>query len=180
MNDTRLARRCTRGGVHIGVSFDETLPDREVVDAIVVDELEYSIVPSTPLLRAKLAVDSAEVLMIEQTVRRGTVPFLLQTTYHRLDDDELSARVLAMNTAGRTVPFDDFFQRMFGVARGRSSVSIEAVRCDERTAGILAVEESSPLLVREIVYFDAAGEARAVGYSHFRADHVALRQVRPG
>lgn len=180
MNDTRLVRRSSLSHARIGIPFDETLPDRGVFDTIAVDDLEHSVVPSTPLLRERLSVDAAEVLMIEQTIRLGPVPFLLQTTYHRLDDETLSARILSMNRAGRKVPFDEFFHRMFGVARGRSIVSMEAVRCDERTAALLDVEEFSPVLVREIVYLDVLGLARAVGYSHFRADHVSLCQIRPG
>lgn len=180
MNSTVLARRTCFARERIGVPFDETLPDRIASGTVAVDELEHSVVPSTPLLRARLSIDADHVLMIEQTVRLGGDPFLLQTTYHRLDDPGLSARVLEMNTAGRSVPFDEFFEAMFGVARGRSVVSIEAVRCDERIASILGTAEASPLLVREIVYYDVEGGARALGYSHFRADQVSLRQIKAG
>lgn len=111
--------------------------------------LETQRVPPTPYLSSRLGGGVEPLHMSEFLVRVGgqTVGVFSRYGHQRAEALEQDRPLLE--------PGDlSWYRRIHGSAPGDIRVVIEATTVDARTARLLALEEGSPLLVRETLYFD--------------------------
>nr|MDT0667421.1 hypothetical protein [Micromonospora sp. DSM 115978] len=136
---TRVPRKGTSvsHGI-VQIPAGEMLP-RELTEAdnwrrLDVEELEQSVVPSTRLLRDRLDVDDADVLMTEQLFSLDGLPLCVRTGYVPMTPtpERYFAEVVAIDR--RPPRYEAVFERLFGAPFGTSEVVVEAVPCEERTA----------------------------------------------
>ncbi|MBF4572968.1 MULTISPECIES: GntR family transcriptional regulator [Herbiconiux] len=111
--------------------------------------LENQRIPPTPYLSSRIGGGSEPLHMSEFLVRVGgqTVGVFSRYGHERAEALEQDRPFLK--------PGDlSWYRRIHGSAPGDIRVVIEATGADARTARLLGVEEGSPLLVRETLYFD--------------------------
>jgi GntR family transcriptional regulator len=111
--------------------------------------LEAQRVPPTAYLSSRLGGATEALHMSEFLVRVGgqTVGIFSRYGHQRAEALEQDRPLLG--------PHDlSWYRRIHGAPPGDIRVVIEATLVDARTARLLGVEEGSPLLVRETLYFD--------------------------
>ena len=151
------------------------ISDGVVNDGIRLRLIEHSLVPSSPLIRARMRMDDASVSMLEQLGTLDDQPLFVRVSYH------LPEQFTPISQLWRDAAFEPFevgtseaFRRHFGVELGHTESSVEAVRSDNRTATSLRVSVGSPMMLREMVLTGVDGVVRELSFTHFRADRVAL------
>jgi GntR family transcriptional regulator len=146
-----------------GTSIRKTGPGRT---RLTNEIIEIVVIPPSSLLRDKLRTES-DVLLIEQiAVIDG--PANVGTYYYVCPQEGRDQFVARVSRAHRKPgEFGSSLPTTHGVDIGRVEVTIEAVGCDRRTAGMLEVELGSPILLRERLIYDAHGTPVALDYVHF-------------
>ncbi len=137
--------------------------------------VDVQFIPSTRVIRDRLATEEREVLLIESVLRAGGEPLYVSVGYICVGDlarDDLVARVHELYRAPRTL--DESMLLLYGKRFGHARTSIEAVPCDARSARLLGVSEGAPTLFRDRVLFDEDGRPRDLSFTHLRGDRAAL------
>ncbi|ONH51746.1 GntR family transcriptional regulator [Frankia sp. CcI49] len=176
---TRAPRRGTtvRRGivqVHEGEMLPRELHEEESWRRLEIEEISQCVVPTTRLLRERLEIDDAEVVMIEQVFRLDGEPLCVRAGYVPLPatPERYFADVVAIDR--RPPRYEALFEQLFDAPYGGGRAVVEAVPCEERTARLLGVTPGTPVLLREVVVRDSSGRARDLHWTHFRGDRVAL------
>lgn len=159
----RFGTRVNR--LQVGIELTEiTAVDDKTISLTV---LEQAMVPSFPLIRARLRTEEETVRMVENTFSVDGEVIGLRCAY-------FSPRYGADPTAFMGVPvaMQPIFQDFFGVERGPAKVTLGVEHCDERTARILGVNPGETLLSREILYTTADHAPVQIVFDVFLANRV--------
>ncbi|MDO8382837.1 MAG: GntR family transcriptional regulator [Microbacterium sp.] len=133
-------------------------------------DLALRAVPSSRLLRAKLANDDAHVTMHELLLTSAGRPFALYTGYTRLGQAPL--------------PFENYgagwnlrgaFQTAYGVPLAHVETHLGAIPCEPRTARKLHIEEGTALMLRARLLRNARGDIREYSYTYLIESNVVYR-----
>ncbi|MDV7999878.1 GntR family transcriptional regulator [Rhodococcus sp. IEGM 1408] len=129
--------------------------------------LDQAIVPSFPLVRARLQMDEEMVRLVENTFAVDGEVIGLRCAYFspRYDADPT-------DFTGVPLTMQPVFQEFFGVEPGAATVTVGVERCDERTARILGVTPGEALLSREILYTNADLVPVQIVFDVFLANRV--------
>lgn len=129
--------------------------------------LEQDMVPSFPLVRARLQIDEDMVRMVENTFAVDGEVIGLRCAYFspRYDADPT-------DFTGVPLTMQPVFQDFFGVEPGAAAVTVGVERCDERTARILGVAPGEVLLSREVLYTNADLVPVQIVFDVFLANRV--------
>lgn len=132
-------------------------------------------VPVSDYLRERLGSRVSEVTLLEEVAYLLDEPLYLRVGYCVLDVglDETARRLRNLNTD--YPPYQNAFERFYQAGFAYSHTSIEAVRCEPRTAELLTVAETAPVLLKETISYDDTGRARSLSFTHFRGDRVCLQ-----
>jgi GntR family transcriptional regulator len=144
-----------------------------------VHELKHQVVPSTPLIRERLNTDAPFVLLVEQVALFDGEPLYLRSSYHCARDDpwQLSRVIKELDDTDPMPALQECFERVYEAPFGGSWTAFEAVGCERRTAEILGVTEGSAVLLREMIFLDAAGKPRELTFTHYRSDRIVIEGV---
>jgi len=174
---SRRAGQGTRVSAAIApVSLDEAVPRGP---GVMIHQLESHFVPATPVMRHQLRTDDEWILMSEQLVEVNGEPLMLRVGYcpqSRVRDGLVR---LIRTRAYPGAPVAEMFPRLFGVKLGTIENTIEAVPCEERSAGLLGIAVGAPVLVREMLLRGVDGVPYLLIYAHHRGDRVALSDALP-
>lgn len=134
--------------------------------------VESNDVPSTPLLRRKLATEDRVLRMNEFIIVAGDRAFCLYTAYTRVGEPTLS-----FTDFGPGWNLSDAFERAFGVPLATVETHVSAVGCEPRTSRKLDVPEGTPTLLRARLLMDASGEHREYSYCYVVDRNVVMRSL---
>jgi GntR family transcriptional regulator len=138
------------------------------------EELDLKLVPATPVLQERLAIDADQVVLIEHLARVADVPLYVRVAYLPAPEDvESFAERLRFVYAGQRSN-SAALQDLYGVDAGDIELTVEAIPCDPRTAKLLGCQTGAPILVRERVLHDVDGRPRELSFTHLRGDRAAL------
>lgn len=124
-------------------------------------------VPSTPLLRAKLATEDDTLGIVEHLFSTEEGPVGVRVAYYRLayTQPESWAECPDLRQA---------FLSVFGRPLGRIDTVVEAGAGEPGTSKLLGIPEGSPVLIREQLLVDDRGVPQEFTFSHYRADRVSF------
>lgn len=147
-----------------------------------VHELKHQVVPSTPLVRERLMTDAEMVLLVEQVALFDGEPLYLRSSYHCAKDDpwQLSRVIKELDATDPMPALQECFERVYGEPFGGSWTAFEAVGCERRTAEILGVTEGFAVLLREMIFFDAARKPWELSFTHYRSDRILVESLAGG
>lgn len=134
--------------------------------------VETQRIPPTPYLSSRLGGGTEPLHMSEFLVRVGgqTVGVFSRYGHQRAEALEQDRPLLS--------PGDlSWYRRIHGSAPGDIRVVIEATTVDSRTARLLSVEEGSPLLVRETLYFDQSHQPVELHITYLDSRRASLAAV---
>lgn len=132
--------------------------------------IETADVPATAYLTARLGEEAETFRMSEFLIWRNGEAVGIFSRYGRE-----AAPVLEQPYPSLTGPERTWFRRIHREAPGRVEVTIEATPADDRTARMLDIEPGDPLLVRETLYWNQAGEPTELHFCFFDARRASLR-----
>lgn len=143
-----------------------------------VEELRHEVVGCPESVRQRLGVEARSIVVYEQLVLLGEEPAYVRIGYIPCarDGDGLIGRIEELDRDVQT--FEQSFAYVFGVPFGSSRTSVEALACSRRIAHLLRIEQSSPVLLRELTLLDEHGRIREISYTHFRGDRIALATLK--
>ncbi|MCB8912413.1 UTRA domain-containing protein [Rhodococcus rhodochrous] len=171
----RAAGNLPRYTLHPGELLPNPLVDPDLLHEFRVEEMSHRITESTPPIRAALSIGRGPVALIEQLASCGGTPVYLHVGYSaQVDFARYSETISALDRRDRIPPVADSFAALFGRPYGGYRSVIEAVRCDDRTAAMLAVETGSTVLMREMTMYDMEGISRHICWTHYRPDLTAI------
>lgn len=139
-----------------------TNPD-DVVDIVLT---EQRTVPSTPLLRERLAVEDDVVRMNENTFVVADEVIGVRTAY-------FSTRYGPTTWQG-SGDMDEVFAQVFGTRVGMVRTEVGCTVADDRTCTLFGVPQGSMVLVREQTMLDVHGAPVQVVFDNYRADRVTF------
>lgn len=155
--------------------------DQDAPRTISSELVERYTLAAPPFLAECLAVPiGAPIVMIENLIRQNGVPSSVFVSYVR---PEVAANGPEPPERGdRTAPANErvLLAHLRGVEIGDADVYVEAIACDDRTGRLLGVEVGTPLLQREILLRDAAGDPVQLAFVTYRGDRTALYASGPG
>jgi UTRA domain len=150
-------------------------PQGRLAPGLKVRQLEHKVVPTTPLIRSRLRPDAATVLMVEQVAEYDDEPLFVRTGYHDVEDPlRMSRLIKAVGADDAPAPISGSFELFFGVAYGTSESSVQAVRCEEKTAQLLGLLPGTPVMFHEIRLLDVTGRARSLSFTHYHSEGASL------
>lgn len=169
--DDGLVTRVPGAGTYVGEFFEGI----ELVKAqarspaaekeFTCETLFAGLVPGTPDLCAQLGLEErSSVRAAEYFLKVNGVAYCLETIYWAPD---VEPRVPFVATDDHDLPAA--FHRHFGVALGRSTITVEAIRGDDATTGMLGLAAGAPILLSEKVLVGADGRARELQYIYYSA-----------
>lgn len=170
-----LVVRQRRSGTRVSqqyyqVPIDDILPWRTPA-GFMVRTTDERIVPSTPLIRARLGTSDASVGLIEHifehVTSEGVSPIGVRIAYYRTEFTQPAAWNACPSLAVA-------FESVFRVALGGIDTVVDAVSADAATSQLLDVRVGSPVLMREQVLRGVDGIAYEYTFSHYRADRVSF------
>ena len=153
---------------------DEADPSRPS-GRLLVRPVHRTVVHATELVAAKLRLPvGTRVAAVEQELYVDGEAVGLRSVYLTPDPD--AETVLACADAGDHDPvsFDEFYERVYGVAAGRSKITVEAVPSTSPDHDILGVGRGAPILLRTLESLDETGRPLSIGFTHVRGDRIAL------
>lgn len=136
--------------------------------------LRVSEVKTDAALAEKLSVPSGEKWVLAEYLRnpmRGSLPL----GYSQIYLPERYSGVVELLSDNHTVY--TLLQEHFGIVISRVEQEIQAAAADARVAGLLKVDEGSPIMVVRTRFITGAGEAAEVGFGHFPAGRFRLEMV---
>jgi GntR family transcriptional regulator len=74
------------------------------------------------------------------------------------------------------VSFEEFYERVYGVAAGRTKITVEAVPSTSPDHDLLRIGRGAPVLLRTLENLDATGRPLAISFTHLRGDRIALTE----
>lgn len=170
-----LVSRQRRSGTRVSqqyyqVPIDDILPWRTPA-GFMVRITDDRIVPSTPLIRARLGTADEKVGLIEHlfehVTAEGASAIGVRIAYYRTAFRQPAAWNACPSLAVA-------FESVFGVALGGIDTVVDAVAADAATAELLDVRLGAPVLMREQVLRGTDGIAYEYTFSHYRADRVSF------
>ena len=173
--DGVVQRHPRSGTIVVTTGVQIALEDIAMIGAgpgeIAVEITEQRMVPSTPLLRTRLATSDQRLRMIENVFLFDGETIGIRTAYFRASFDTETYR-------GRAA-MAEVASSFFGREVSRTETAVSASVCDGRTARIFGVQCGAPVLVRSLTYFDTQDRPIQFAFDHYRADRVAFLQNSP-
>jgi DNA-binding GntR family transcriptional regulator len=163
-NGTKLVREMVRA--HVNAPMFLGMDEEEAKRRVKIELLERVVVPAAPLVTQLLNLPGDSMLVVEYLVLLDGDPISIDSGYHAPDVPAERFRI------GQDQ--DDVFRRFYGAPLGVRRRSVQAITADPATARTLDVPEGSPLLLQELLMFDANGVPRELRHTHYRADRAAL------
>jgi GntR family transcriptional regulator len=139
-----------------------------------IEELDLKLVPATPVIRDRLAVDTEHVVLIEHLAHMADAPLYVRVAYLPEPEDFESFTEQLRTVYAGPRSNHEALQDLFGVEAGDIELTVEAVPCDPRTGKLLGCQTGAPILVRERVVYDVDGRPRELSYTHLPGDRAAL------
>lgn len=128
---------------------------------------DHRLVPSTPLLRALLGIEDAEMHMMENTFSHDGGPIGVRTAYFPVSFPAVNYDgPVEMVGIGRTVFGTDELKVL--------STEVGATLADSTTARLLAMSPGGAIVTRRQVFVDGDGNRLQVVFDHYRADRVSF------
>lgn len=156
--------------IHSFPVFECVSPSIGVSGALLL--LENQRVPPTPYLSSRIGGGTEPLHMSEFLVRVGgqTVGVFSRYGHERAEALEQDRPFLE--------PGDlSWYRRIHGSAPGDIRVVVEATGADARTARLLGIDEGSPLLVRETLYFDQEHDPVELHSTYLDSRRASLQAV---
>ncbi|GAA1704962.1 hypothetical protein GCM10009808_23650 [Microbacterium sediminicola] len=134
--------------------------------------IENRRVPPTPYLSARLGGSTEPLHMSEFLVRVGgrTVGLFCRYGHQRAEALEQDRPLLSPDDIS-------WYRRIHGEAPGDIRVVIEATNVDTRTARLLDIDEATPLLVRETLYFNQQHQPVDLHLTYLDSRRISLAAV---
>ncbi|OZD11022.1 GntR family transcriptional regulator [Rhodococcus sp. 06-156-3C] len=127
---------------------------------------EQRMVPSTPLMRVRLATTDARVRMIENTFSLGSEVIGVRTAYFR-------AHFNATSYTG-SVEMRNVVEQFFGSTVAKISTTVGSSIGDARTNRLLGITPGSAVLSRQQTFFDPEDRPIQTTFDNYRADRVTF------
>ncbi|WP_211298885.1 GntR family transcriptional regulator [Kineococcus rhizosphaerae] len=136
-------------------------------ERVTVQRLDQRSVPSTPLLRARLATQDETLGVVEHLFSTVDGPIGVRVAYYKLayTQPEGWAECPDLRLA---------FHSVFGRPLDRIDSVIEAGVSEPKTSRLLGIPEGSPVLIREQLLVDDEGVPQEFTFAHYRADRVSF------
>lgn len=135
-------------------------------DRVQLEITEQRMVPSTPLMRVRLATTDGRVRMIENTFSVGAEVIGVRTAYFR-------AHFSATTYTG-SVEMRNVVEQFFGSTVAKISTTVGSSIGDARTNRLLGITPGSPVLSRQQTFFDPEDRPIQITFDHYRADRVTF------
>jgi GntR family transcriptional regulator len=169
----RIANASLYGELHPQPG-DEADPGRPR-GRLVVRPVQRKIVHATQLVAAKLRLPpDTRVAVLEQELYIDGEPVGLRSAYLTPDPDAEYILACADADDHDPVSFEEFYERVYHVAAGRSKITVEAVPSVSPHHDILGVGRGAPILLRTLENLDETGRPLAISFTHVRGDRIAL------
>ncbi|GAA2234769.1 GntR family transcriptional regulator [Herbiconiux moechotypicola] len=130
----------------------------------------------SPVVRKRLETEARIGVLSESRFHVDDAPISLRVGYVAGDPDLVQKALRAFGTVNPP-PYEEAFRQLYGAPFGSSHSTIEAIRCEARTAAILGVDEGAPILLNEVLVRDVDGVARELSYTYYRSDRVAISSM---
>jgi GntR family transcriptional regulator len=170
-----LVSRERRTGTRVNQQYyqmpiDDILPWR-TPPGFMVRRTDNRVVPSTPLIRARMQSIEPTVGLVEHLFEHltedGLQPVGVRIAYY--------PRSFTQPNRWETCPsLADAFEIVYGVPLADVDTVVDACGADPETAALLHVKEGAPLLMREQVLRGADGVVYEYTFSQYRADRVSF------
>lgn len=148
----------------------------EVSTKVDIAELSHRVADAPPYVREQLGLGGDQVIVTEQLTSLDGEPLYLQVGYSGVGVGfgGYSRAVRDLDSVDRIPEVATAFRILFDAEYGGYRSVIEAVECDERTAGLLHIAPGSVTLMREMTLFDGRRRPRHVCWTHYRPDLTAM------
>lgn len=169
----RIANASLCGELHPqpGDEADPSLPSGRLV----VRPVQRTIVCATEVVAARLHLPVyTRLAVLEQELYVDGEPVGLRSVYFTPDPDAEHVLACADSDDHDPVSFEEFYERVYGVAVGRSKITVEAVPSSSPDHDILRTGRGAPILLRTLVSCDDTGRPLAISFTHVRGDRIAL------
>lgn len=183
--DEGIVARESRSGTKVtrqfsAVAIDAMVPtemlDRET-SAYRIEKIYEGVVCAPHIVRSRFETNDDHVLIVEYIAVLSGEPLYLRTLYFPRPDDDRAFLDRVDQLIDLPVRFEESFERLHGTRLATVSGTFEAVPCEGRTAALLEVPPSVPILLQEHVMRDTTGIVREISYTHYRGDRSAVTSV---
>src|ERR1700761_9227966 len=174
---TRLNKRISNaplfGELHPqpGDDADPALPSSRLL----VRPVQRTIVGATEVVAAKLPLPlDTRVAVLEQELYVDGEAGGLRACYLTPDPDAEWVLACADSDDHDPVSFEEFHERVYGVAIGQTKITVEAVPSTSPDHDSLRIERGAPILLRTRESLDATGRTLSISFTPLRGDRIAL------
>jgi DNA-binding GntR family transcriptional regulator len=162
---TLIARQMLRISADEILAFDASEEDpagRVDVQVLAVEPVEIG-----EVLSRTLGLTSGAMKLVEVLVRVDGEPICVLASYvpRSVDENRFTQSYQSVSVA---------FEKLFGMALGETTTTIEAINADAWAAEVLGVAPGTALILREQVLIGVDGNAAILNFARYRADRVAF------